>query len=65
MCRLGNTLYIKYLLESPELDNLTMIQINFYFSDDENENKVGNAIIKRINLKVPLNELNSKTPSSI
>ena len=28
--------------------------------DDGNDNKVGNVIINRINLKVPLNELNSK-----
>ena len=32
----------------------------FLFHSDDDDDKVGNVIIKKINLKVPLNELNSK-----
>ena len=31
-----------------------------FHTDDDNDDKVGNVIIKKINLKVPLNELNSE-----
>ena len=64
--RIGNILYIKFLLKVTLTRQSDEDTNKFLFhSDRDDDDKVGNVIIKKINLKVPLNELNSEPQKNL
>ena len=59
--QIGNILYIKIPFKVTLTRQSDEDTNKFLFhTDDDDDDKVGNVIIKKINLKVPLNELNSE-----